>query len=145
MIDPTWICSNCGMVNDFANDTCSVCDLPMSCIQHVSPCPTFDEYQLSAAQTRASYPDDYRLIVSALGLAGEAGEFCDLVKKVYGQGHTLDKDKLQNELGDILWYLADACSALGITLSETAIKNIEKLKKRYPNGFDEKISKARYE
>lgn len=142
----TWICKNCENENSLDNDRCSHCGQPMSAVQLLSDCPTFSEYQIEAEKTRANYDDKgLRLVVAALGLAGEAGEFCDLVKKINGQGHELNRDKLLNELGDILWYVADAASCLGVELGEVAVGNINKLRKRYPNGFDSKISRSRYE
>ena len=76
------------------------------------------------------------LINSVMGLNGEAGEVIDLVKKHLFHNHELDKDKLKLELGDVLWYLAEAAEALGISLEDIAISNIDKLKRRYPEGFD---------
>ena len=68
------------------------------------------------------------LINAVMGLCGESGEAIDIVKKHLHQGHELDKDKLIKELGDIAWYLAEACEALDITLEEVMTLNIEKLK-----------------
>ncbi len=99
-----------------------------------------DGYQREAARTRAGNPD---IFVGALGLAGEVGEFADHVKKWYAQGHPLDHDKLINELGDILWYIACSADALGADLSEIARRNIEKLRVRYPNGFTTEASMNR--
>lgn len=76
------------------------------------------------------------LINSVMGLCGESGEAIDIVKKWLAQGHELDKNHLANELGDIAWYLAEACYALDLSLDEVLNMNIEKLKKRYPNGFE---------
>ena len=76
------------------------------------------------------------LINAVMGLCGESGEAIDIVKKHLHQGHELDKEKLIKELGDIAWYLAEACEALDITLEEVMTLNIEKLKKRYPIGFE---------
>lgn len=77
----------------------------------------------------------FALAWNALGLTGEAGEVADLIKKVIGHGHALDVEKLKLELGDVLWYIAALANDLGITLQDIAEANIEKLKKRYPNGF----------
>lgn len=66
-----------------------------------------------------------------LGLAGESGECCDIVKKYKYQGHELDKEHLKDELGDVLWYIAETASGLGITLEEVATYNLEKLHRRY--------------
>ena len=70
-----------------------------------------------------------------MGLCGEAGEAIDLVKKHLAQGHVLDKERLAKELGDIAWYLAETAHVLGYSLEEILQMNIDKLQKRYPNGF----------
>ena len=75
------------------------------------------------------------LINSVMGLCGESGEAIDLVKKWLAQGHDLDKDRLSKELGDIAWYLAEAATALDLNLEDIFQGNIDKLKKRYPEGF----------
>lgn len=76
------------------------------------------------------------LLNGMLGLAGEAGECCDLVKKhTYQDGRPIYID-LIDELGDVLWYVAEAASALGVTLESVAQGNVDKLKKRYPEGFE---------
>lgn len=71
-----------------------------------------------------------------LGMCGESGECADILKKYLHQGHKLDPDKLAEEIGDVLWYVAEAAAGLGITLEQIAQRNIAKLKKRYPDGFD---------
>lgn len=86
-----------------------------------------------------------RLIVSALGLAGEAGEFANLVKKMTAHGHPFDPEALNDELGDVLWYLAEAATAAGLELNNIAWQNVEKLIKRYPDGFSEEDSLNRKE
>lgn len=83
------------------------------------------------------------LINSVMGLCGEAGEAIDIVKKWFAQGHELDKEHLAKELGDIAWYLAEAATALDIPLEDILQANINKLKQRYPNGFEEKRSQVR--
>ena len=75
------------------------------------------------------------LINGVMGLCGEAGETIDIVKKHLYQGHELDKQKLAMELGDIAWYLAETAYALDIPLEKILRANLEKLKKRYPEGF----------
>ena len=75
------------------------------------------------------------LINSVMGLNGEAGEVIDLVKKHLFHGHELNKEELIKELGDVAWYLAEAAYALDIDLETILELNIEKLKKRYPEGF----------
>lgn len=76
------------------------------------------------------------LINSVMGLCGESGEAIDIVKKWLMQGHDLDKDHLIKELGDIAWYLAEAATALDIPLDVILQGNLDKLHKRYPDGFN---------
>ena len=85
------------------------------------------------------------LINSVMGLCGESGEAIDIVKKWMAHGHELDRTHLAKELGDIAWYLAEAATALDIPLEDILRANIEKLKKRYPEGFDENRSLLRLE
>lgn len=80
------------------------------------------------------------LINSVMGLCGESGEVIDLVKKHLAQGHPLDVNKMIEELGDVAWYLAEAATALNVSLDEILNKNIEKLSNRYPDGFNENNS-----
>jgi NTP pyrophosphatase (non-canonical NTP hydrolase) len=80
-----------------------------------------------------------------MGLCGEVGECADLVKKHHFQGHILDQEKLIDELGDVLWYCALLASALEISLESVMQRNIDKLKKRYPDGFDKAASINRKE
>ena len=75
------------------------------------------------------------LINSVMGLCGESGEAIDIVKKWLAHGHELDREHLKKELGDIAWYLAEAATALDMDLEEILQANIDKLKKRYPQGF----------
>ena len=77
------------------------------------------------------------LINGVMGLCGESGEVIDLVKKHLHQGHTLDREKLIAELGDVAWYLAEIATALDVSLEEVLEKNIQKLRARYPKGFSE--------
>lgn len=92
---------------------------------------TLAEYQVATGRTAG----DDSLAILALGLAGESGEFADIVKKHLGHGHPLDDDKALKELGDVLWYVARAAAKLGFTLDDVAAANIAKLRKRYPDGF----------
>jgi len=88
-----------------------------------------------------------RLMTGAIGLSSESGEYLDVVKKILFQGKQLDdvtKNKLINELGDVLFYLTVSLIALNITLEEVLESNISKLSERYPEGFDVKISESRY-
>ena len=83
------------------------------------------------------------LINGVMGLCGESGEAIDIVKKHLHQGHSLDKEKLSGELGDIAWYLAETAYALDIPLEKILRQNLEKLKNRYPEGFDTERSVKR--
>jgi NTP pyrophosphatase (non-canonical NTP hydrolase) len=100
-----------------------------------------NEYQNLAMMTlNKDLTKKEALVNSVMGLNGEAGEVIDLVKKHLFHGHVLNKEELIKELGDVAWYLAEAAYALDIDL-ETILKlNIEKLKKRYPEGFSTKDS-----
>lgn len=99
---------------------------------------TFDEYQKMAQRT--SGEDHEHVLNGVLGLAGESGECADLVKKCLFQGHTLDRDHLIEELGDVLWYCAELATGLDVNLEAVAYQNIKKLEKRYPNGFERERS-----
>ena len=102
---------------------------------------TLDEYQsLANRSSGAGGKGEQRLIVSALGLAGEAGEFANLVKKMTAHGHPFSKQSLEDELGDVVWYLAEAATAAGLSLEEIADQNVQKLIKRYPDGFNQEDS-----
>lgn len=85
------------------------------------------------------------LINSCLGLAGEAGEVIDIVKKWHGQGHPLDSKHIVLELGDVLFYLAGICFALDLSLAKVAKCNIIKICNRYGNSFDSYKSNNRKE
>ena len=77
-----------------------------------------------------------RLTNAVLGLTGESGECADMLKKAEFHGKEFDKAKFQLELGDVAFYLAEACSAIDTTLEDVLLLNVEKLSKRYPNGFN---------
>ena len=102
---------------------------------------TFDEYKKLAMRTAAIPEEDKesRLTHAVLGLASEAGEVAGLLQKEF-QGHERDKNHIKKELGDCLWMIAEACDALGISMTEVAITNIIKLKTRFPEGFSKERS-----
>lgn len=103
-----------------------------------------NEYQQLAMTTLNPALDKKDVLInSVMGLCGESGEAIDIVKKWLAQGYELDKEHLAKELGDIAWYLAEAATALDIPLEDILQANIDKLKKRYPEGFDTKRSLAR--
>lgn len=103
-----------------------------------------NEYQQLAMTTLNPGLDKKDVLInSVMGLCGESGEAIDIVKKWLAQGHELDKEHLAKELGDIAWYLAEAATALDIPLEDILQANIDKLKKRYPQGFETKRSLVR--
>lgn len=75
------------------------------------------------------------MTMGALGLSGEAGEVADLIKKIVFHDAAYDREKLVKELGDVRWYFEFILATFGITMEEVEQKNIEKLRKRFPNGF----------
>ncbi|MBR4039354.1 MAG: nucleoside triphosphate pyrophosphohydrolase family protein [Clostridia bacterium] len=107
---------------------------------------TINEYQKLAMRTlNPALEQKDVLINGVMGLCGEAGEAIDIVKKHLAQGHALDRDALIKELGDVAWYLAETAYALDVPLEEVFCRNIEKLKARYPEGFDVEKSLNRME
>jgi len=124
---------------------------------------TLDEYQEEVRRTLQrdpeSYPEHARFLagsallapvrqtydtmVHAMGLAGEAGEIIDLLKKHLGHGQPLDIEKAKKELGDVLWYVGALAADLGLSLSEVAEANKAKLRARYPAGFTVAAAEAR--
>ena len=107
---------------------------------------TINEYQKLAMTTlNPELSEKDVLINGVMGLCGESGEAIDIVKKWLAQGHELDKEKLAKELGDICWYLAETATVLGYDLEDIMAANIEKLKKRYPEGFSSDRSVNRIE
>ena len=98
---------------------------------------TLNEYQELAMRTlNPALSKKDVLINGVMGLCGESGEAIDIVKKHLAQGHELDRAALVKELGDIAWYLAETAYALEVPLEEVFQGNIEKLKRRYPEGFE---------
>jgi NTP pyrophosphatase (non-canonical NTP hydrolase) len=93
---------------------------------------TFDEYQ-DAARATAIYPANHAITYPTLGLCGESGEVAEKVKKLI-RDDCYDRDAIQKELGDVLWYLSNLASDLGLKLSDVARTNIAKLKDRKERG-----------
>lgn len=105
---------------------------------------TANEYQQDASRTLIDTPPftltDHETMVlwNVTGLAGEVGEVCDIVKKVIFHRHDTSKltdSAMRKELGDVCWYLAALCSHLDMDLGDIMAENIEKLKKRFPDGY----------
>lgn len=102
---------------------------------------TINEYQRLAMTTLNPALDKKDILINGvMGLCGESGETIDIIKKWLAQGHDLDREKLAKELGDIAWYLAETAYALDIPLEDILQGNIDKLKQRYPEGFDSQRS-----
>ena len=107
---------------------------------------TPNEYQTEALRTASGMNKDVPMIVNGiLGLCGESGECADMVKKHLFQGHELDEAHLAKELGDVAWYLAVTAFFIGYDLETILAMNVEKLRKRYPEGFDPERSLHRQE
>ena len=90
-----------------------------------------------------------RLLTAAVGISAEGGEFMEIVKKMVFQGKPYNDDNREHliiELGDVMWYVMQACMALEVSLDEVVEGNVDKLKKRYPGGdFDVHYSENRRE
>lgn len=105
---------------------------------------TPNEYQKEALRTAPTGIGKVNLLINGvMGLAGESGEAVDLVKKFYFHAHVLDKAHLAKELGDVAWYLAVTAHAIGYDLETILQMNVDKLRKRYPDGFDPDRSQHR--
>ena len=117
----------------------------------VTSAPSTDYVALAQRlnQLEAENADVCKLLTAALGLTAESGEFTEVVKKIVFQGKPYNEDNvfhMKRELGDICWYLAQACMALDTTFDEIIEMNVEKLEKRYPGGsFDVHKSENRQE
>lgn len=109
------------------------------------------DYQKQAARTLIDAPgfdptnQEIMTVWNALGLAGEAGEVAEHVKKGIFHQHGIDPSILRKELGDVLWYVAALCTTQGLSMEEVMEENIEKLKRRYPNGYSSEDSINRSE
>ena len=97
---------------------------------------TLNDYQKDAQRTSNTVTFTGKMENGLFGLAGEVGELHDHYKKHLFQMHDLDKEHLKRELGDVLWYVAEMACGLECTLAEIAQMNIDKLKARYPDGFE---------
>lgn len=97
---------------------------------------TGNEFQEKALRTAGSSDSERLMLNAGLGLAGECGETCDQIKKHMFQGHPLDAEHVAEELGDIMWYVAIMGKAIGYSLDAIMRMNVQKLEKRYPDGFE---------
>ena len=109
-------------------------------VHNVTSAESLDYAALLTRMNKLELEDDCnlsQLLTAALGLTAESGEFTEIVKKILLQGKPYNEDNvfhMKRELGDICWYLAQACMALDTTFDEVIEMNVDKLKKRYPGG-----------
>ena len=109
-------------------------------VHDVTSTESLDYAALLTRMNKLELEDDCnlsQLLTAALGLTAESGEFTEIVKKIILQGKPYNEDNvfhMKRELGDICWYIAQACMALDTTFDEIIEMNVEKLKKRYPGG-----------
>jgi len=113
-----------------------------------------NEYQIQASRTLLKMPEvmptpeEIMLVWNAIGLAGEIGEVCEIIKKMVFHRHDFDdetRNRLIKELGDISWYHAGILTQIKETLEDCQYKNLDKLWARYPDGFKSKDSINRKE
>ena len=105
---------------------------------------TINDYQQEALRTESGMSHEYpRILNGLMGLNGESGEAIDILKKHLFQGHELDVTHIAKELGDVAWYLAVSADAIGYKLEDIFQMNVDKLRARYPDGFDTKKSQNR--
>ena len=103
----------------------------------------FPTYQLQAMRTAKPMEPADDLMHAALGLAGEAGEFADAIKKHLVYGRELDRENAIEELGDVLWFVALGCHALSVSMADVAQANIDKLRRRYPEKYEDELAYKR--
>lgn len=95
-----------------------------------------DLYQSARARANGAVDAEEARVIFTMGLAGETSEVVDEIKKVIGHGKPYDREKLVDEMGDVLWYLSQLAWIHGITMSEIMEANTVKLNARYPDGFE---------
>lgn len=100
----------------------------------------FEIYTMMAMRTAKPMTVEDDLIHASLGVSGEAGEFCDAIKRASIYGKELDRENAIEELGDILWYVALGCNALGVSMADVAAQNIAKLRQRYPEKYTDELA-----
>lgn len=113
------------------------------------PSSDADAFEYRIQELRGEGFETHRLLTAAVGMSAEAGEFTEVIKKIIFQGKPVNEENLfhlKRELGDIMWYVAQACMGLNVSLDEIIEMNVEKLKARYPGGdFDVHYSENRKE
>lgn len=103
----------------------------------------FKDYQDEVKRTMSK--GEFALANYCMGLTGEAGETVDMFKKYLFHGHPLDMGNVVKELGDVMWYISAIANELDLSMDEIAVCNLEKLRKRYPDGFSKSASINRIE
>jgi len=98
-----------------------------------------DHYQDEATRTLPHLSTSETMKLCLIGLSDELGEVAGPLKKFLYHGHPLDTEHVADEIGDVLWYLANLCNALGISLNDAMERNVEKLAQRYPDGFSSEV------
>lgn len=107
---------------------------------------TINEYQKEALRTESGISKEWpRILNGLMGLNGEAGEAIDILKKYLFQGHQFEREHIAKELGDAAWYLAVSADAIGYDLETILQMNVDKLRARYPDGFNSEQSLHRKE
>jgi NTP pyrophosphatase (non-canonical NTP hydrolase) len=113
------------------------------------PSKDADAFEYRIQELRGEGFETHRLLTASVGMCAEAGEFTEIVKKIVFQGKPVTEENMwhmKRELGDIMWYVAQACMGLNISLDEIIEMNVEKLVTRYPGGeFDVHYSENRQE
>lgn len=99
------------------------------------------EYQRKSMRTMKQ--DNETTLHCCMGMSGEVGEVVDLIKKSHFYGKDLDKSKIQEELGDVMFYIVNLATSLDISMENVLDENVKKLEKRYPNGFSSEDAIAR--
>lgn len=118
-------------------------------VKQTTSAPSLDYLVLSKrlSELEANGANVTQLMTAAFGLTAEAGEFTEVVKKIFLQGKPYTDENvfhMKREIGDIMWYVAQACMALEVSLDEVVARNVKKLEKRYPGGsFDVYYSENR--
>ena len=114
-----------------------------------TPSQNHDAFVYRVQELIADDFETHRLLTASVGMCAEAGEFTEIVKKIIFQGKPVNEENmfhLKRELGDIMWYVAQACMGLDTTIDEIIEMNVDKLKSRYPGGeFDVHYSENRKE
>lgn len=115
----------------------------MNSTDYIKNAKRTESVDFQAIENRLCQKSNIRLLHAAMGLSTEAGEFLDSMKKHLFYGKPLDKINLAEELGDLFWYCAIVADEFGISFEEVMERNIEKLKARYGERFDEQKAENR--